>query len=159
MVFGGQIPEWEPFLQYRFIYRIYCVSLIQRSKNPNITQIGSCLSGQRTSILFQRSQVQIPEWATFLQFRFIFRIYYVSLIKRSKNPNIMQIGSHLSGQRTSILFQRSQVQIPEWEPFLQFRFIYRIYCVSLIQRSKNPNITQIGSRLSGQRTSILFQRS
>jgi hypothetical protein len=44
---------------------------INKKKNPNITQIDSRLSGQRTSILFQRSQVQIPEWATFLQFKHI----------------------------------------------------------------------------------------
>jgi hypothetical protein len=90
------------------------VSLIQRSKNPNITQIGSRLSGQRTLILFQRSQVQIPEWELFLQFRFIYRICCVTLIKRSKTPNITQIDSCLIRQHTSILFERSQVQIPEW---------------------------------------------
>jgi hypothetical protein len=94
--------------------------------------------------LFQRSLVQIPEWATFLQFRFIFRIYYVSLIKRSKNPNITQIGSRLSGQRTSILFQRSQVQILEWATVLQFRFIFRIYYVSFIPEHFEPGPTWPG---------------
>jgi hypothetical protein len=44
---------------------------INKKKKPNITQIDFRLSGQRTSILFQRSQVQIPERANFLQFKHI----------------------------------------------------------------------------------------
>jgi hypothetical protein len=87
-------------------------------KQPNATKTNACPTGQHTLILFQRSSVvQILERATFLQFRFIYRIYCVSLIKRSKNPNITQMTFRLSGQCTSILSQRSQVQIPEWATF------------------------------------------
>jgi hypothetical protein len=92
-------------------------------KHPNSTKTNACPTGLHTLILFQRCLVvQILERATFfLQFRFIYKIYYVSLIK--KNPNITQIDSRLSGQHTSILFQRSLVQIPEWATFLQFKHI------------------------------------
>jgi hypothetical protein len=95
----------------------------KKIEHPNTRKTNACPTGQHTLILFQRFLVvQILQWATFLQFRFIYRIYCVSLIKR-KNPNLTQIDSRLSGQRTLILFQRSHVQIPKWATFLQFKHI------------------------------------
>jgi hypothetical protein len=64
-----QILERTTFFASTHFTRI--IFFINKNKKPNIAQIDSRLSGQRTSILFQRSQVQIPEWATFLQFKHI----------------------------------------------------------------------------------------